>query len=1072
LILIYFDGNDDSIFSFFYLVVHQVIVTLSSLSFPSGCFFLLCISVILMPESSLLSENHVSTDNQQGSSQGSQQQQQVHVGDNTINEMTAVHHGVSDDVPHDDSGQPSTLRVASAAAPAVSSSRQQSNDVVDTDGNRNDMIHSQQQLPVPTIISTTSRITKVASLKTVRDETTSAATTTTNTTTGNSGGGSTNSNNGSSSSSRHTRPLHIVSEHDDNGGSISHDNDVQQYHQAEEEEEEGKDVLPGSLDIHPTISELSDGPFSPEGTGGALLSGSPINKKAIHNFFFPPRLQQQQLAINHQQPHSVFVDDTFEDEPAADVEATTATAAAAAANVNSKDRQQQCLQEENSSRRTRETLRRQNQEQRQRQPIITSLDRPSGDENRQGGTEAFHETRRSSEEPSSSYPSPQRSQSLETTSTNNGGRGTAAPGGTGGGGEAAFRLQEKQDNEFVERFWTIYDELLILSLFTQIGIICRLAAASFFRAFDGVFQSDSALFTNLPLNCLSCFVMGLLCSGESLMEIISTRFTPPRLQQDLHREAQMDLQEQQQRLLQNGLNRNSGSWSLGGDDILSDDDDLEEMETAVGTETTTRRRRRPLRLSRRRKRQRWKRSSSLFRRQQANDVLTELREVQLLAWERRIRASICLLLFPVQQEDVDVVENYFSDGYRRRGQPAEHDSQSSEPHLHQNSCDDSNWRDYSIEEDGQTGEVSLNDVEEEGGFDDLILQEEDGHDDNDIPPSVRHSASADSVSTATSTIDDQLTMEGAASNSNNNNSPPMPLRPTPSSSQCPPVSPVLANTSSTAGRQRVRSPGIRTSTSSDGTPILGHQLAHGVPHVRFRQFQQVDGGQVIDYGTQNNPDLDQVIEQVAVGVQQNISRFQRVNLANGWDVGTSPVEKSEDLMLGLRDGLCGALSSFSSWISSMVNLFRAGQIGQGFVGLILGIQLPLVAYRFGQYVSVYIFVWRCRREKRQSEKRGYGLQLHADDESNSMDDFANRSHQSGDSGDDMSASQWTGERTKGRRTVHDEESEVPSVRAIVTALFIMALVAQLSALHFFYEPQHRLLALSLLFSPLGVLARW
>ena len=88
-----------------------------------------------------------------------------------------------------------------------------------------------------------------------------------------------------------------------------------------------------------------------------------------------------------------------------------------------------------------------------------------------------------------------------------------------------------------------------------------------------------------------------------------------------------------------------------------------------------------------------------------------------------------------------------------------------------------------------------------------------------------------------------------------------------------------------------------------------------------------------------------------------------------------------------------------------------------------------------------------------------------------MDGFATRSHDSADSRDDVSASQWAG-RTKGRKTVHDEESNVPSVRAIVTALCIMFIVAQLTALHFFYEPQDRLLALSLLFSPLGVLARW
>ena len=162
----------------------------------------------------------------------------------------------------------------------------------------------------------------------------------------------------------------------------------------------------------------------------------------------------------------------------------------------------------------------------------------------------------------------------------------------------------------------------------------------------------------------------------------------------------------------------------------------------------------------------------------------------------------------------------------------------------------------------------------------------------------------------------------------------------------------------------------------------------------------------------------------------------------------------------------------------MVNLFRTGEIGQAIVGLILGIQLPIVAYRFGQYVSVYIFVWRCRRQKRRDERRGgYGLRLQTDEEGSVDDDLAmDLSGASVDSGDEMSTSASHGRvhtgRTKGLRTVHDEDSEVPSVRAIVTALFIMCLVAQITSLQFFYEPEDRLLALSLLFSPLGVLARW
>lgn len=559
-------------------------------------------------------------------------------------------------------------------------------------------------------------------------------------------------------------------------------------------------------------------------------------------------------------------------------------------------------------------------------------------------------------------------------------------------GDSAYRTQEQQDKKFVEQFWTGYDEILILSLFTQIGILCRLGAAYWFRYFDGVFHADSALFTNLPLNCLSCFVMGMLCSGESLMEIINTRFTPPRLQQDLHREAQISHRAQLAQFMED-----------------SDDEDLEEMETAG----TTRRRKKRGRQPRRRNR-----TKTVLQSQQNQSVLQELREVQLLAWERRIRASKCLLLFPVKQEDVDVVEDYFSDGYRRES-----------PRVNSNVQEGRQGQNFEMTEEwtDEIADESLTGFADEGDFDDLILEEEDnnGHDSEPGDDSI--------LSTSSGTL-------------------------------APPVGPSNRQSRNIA-HPIVAHSAMDNNNNADATATVGRMHAAGVPHIRARQYARVEGGNVIDYGTHDNPDLDQMITTVATGVSKNISRMRRVNLANGWDVGTSPEEKSADLMLGLRDGLCGALSSFSSWISSMVHLFRTAQIGQAFVGLMLGIQLPLIAYRFGQYVSVYIFVWRCRREKRRDERRGYGIQLHMDDEGPGI--------QPSNPGEDISesATNQIG-RTKGRRTVHDEDSEVPSVRAIITALFITSLVAQLTSLNFFYEPEDRLLALSMLFSPLGVLARW
>ncbi len=122
----------------------------------------------------------------------------------------------------------------------------------------------------------------------------------------------------------------------------------------------------------------------------------------------------------------------------------------------------------------------------------------------------------------------------------------------------------------------------------------------------------------------------------------------------------------------------------------------------------------------------------------------------------------------------------------------------------------------------------------------------------------------------------------------------------------------------------------------------------------------------------------------------------------------------------------------------MVRLMRNGQIGEAFVGYMLGLQLPIIAYRFGQHVAVYLFVWRTRRETKIAERRGgYGIQISGEEEE-----------------------------------PDEEEDEVPSVRAVITAIFIMALVTQCTSISFFSAPDDQQVALSLLFSPLGVLARW
>lgn len=424
----------------------------------------------------------------------------------------------------------------------------------------------------------------------------------------------------------------------------------------------------------------------------------------------------------------------------------------------------------------------------------------------------------------------------------------------------------EDDRAFVHHFWTTYDDILILSIFTQIGIVFRLAASSWFARFDNVFSKSSPLFVNLPLNCLSCFVMGILCSGERCMEVIGTRFTPARTQQPPSEEQPNKLRQRRKQKFH--------SWQP------------------------------PVQLQQ------------------------DLRDVQLMALERRIRLSKCLLLFPLKKEDVDVMEHYFDRGYRKKD-PLEH-------------------------------------------LDDLVLREGDTDDEEEAKRPTE-------VEEAPTPILTTPTIFGSSLQEGHRSMPP---------------------------------------TSSDSSLDNSEDSAENA----------ADTSYIVDF-TSN----------VQENVTANVERFNRLQsntlFIDGWDTGTTVNDMSDDLLLGLRDGFCGALSSFSSWNSSMVALLRQAEFSKAFMGYILGVQLPIISYRFGQHVAVYIFVWRTRRETRIAERRGgYGIRIAQEEE------------------------------LPPRR--------IPSLRAVFTALFVVAVAGQIASIFLYSNVDDQQIALSLLFSPLGVLARW
>ena len=382
----------------------------------------------------------------------------------------------------------------------------------------------------------------------------------------------------------------------------------------------------------------------------------------------------------------------------------------------------------------------------------------------------------------------------------------------------------------------------------------------------------------------------------------------------------------------------------------------------------------------------------------------ELRDVQLLALERRIRMSKCLLLFPVRKQELDVMVHFFQQGYKRHGDTDDNDSNENRNiNGEEFMIDDSSDDDIQGRRSNSNNFKNSNTAPNQGSVRPRRL------DDSLARSADKRRTNAMQRSDATNPIPSQTNggaNVAAATNNNNNN----------------------------GGETEPTSP-----TGGD---------ANGA-----------------DYIT----DITDLANNIQDNVQENLYRLRRVNLADGWDTGTTASAMSDDLMLGLRDGFCGALSSFSSWNSAMVSLLRKGQFTQALVGYMIGLQLPIVSYRFGQHVAVYIFIWRTRQETHKDERRGgYGIRLanHDDDDDNDDDGDDDIEQRKGDGEDDDSDED---DEEKKRKAA---ENEMPSLRAVITAIFIMAIVTQCTSIFFYNTPKDQQIALSLLFSPLGVFARW
>ncbi len=238
-----------------------------------------------------------------------------------------------------------------------------------------------------------------------------------------------------------------------------------------------------------------------------------------------------------------------------------------------------------------------------------------------------------------------------------------------------------------------------------------------------------------------------------------------------------------------------------------------------------------------------------------------------------------------------------------------------------------------------------------------------------------------------------------------------------------------------SGEGSVQQDSTRSTANRPQNPVQSHPLSPS----------RSNSNNSSNIRSESGNSIEEHVDEMISAINEHVSTFRRVSVWDGWSMGTSPDQMKHIILLGLRVGFCGALSTFSSLNASVIRLLRAGAIGEALVGYALSIQLGIVSYRFGQHLAVYIFIWRCRRETKRDERRGYGLRLSRLDTEE----------------DQQPNSPMPGQSLR-RRYI--------SVRTIATLLFVSLFAFLSLAIHFI--PGHQQYLLSLLFTPFGCLARW
>mmetsp|Transcript_20750 Transcript_20750/g.45023 ORF Transcript_20750/g.45023 Transcript_20750/m.45023 type:complete len:814 (-) Transcript_20750:52-2493(-) len=539
-----------------------------------------------------------------------------------------------------------------------------------------------------------------------------------------------------------------------------------------------------------------------------------------------------------------------------------------------------------------------------------------------------------------------------------------------------------QDMFLLQKFWRTYDTIIILSIFAVFGIVFRMMSATWFRKKLGsVFSEDSALGTNLPLNIWSCFLMGLLCSGREAMGIVHSKV-------------------------------------LGGANPYGSGRGIVEVgkgayRGAVDAGRAGVNRARGYGNGRGINRERCDNANSSSASENMEDESFGNHESSPsnpgLHRRRGNEHNIAISTVPQSMGEVGQPRsrNTMDNSIRSTG--------SEESIAGLLGLDD----EFRIIGSHKTSEDEIREVQLRGlsrrimespslvlfpakKLDDDVME----HYESDPLPSTPHSFEPDGHFEI-GDLDDDGDVESCDIE-------------------------MSEQFTSQSGEASGEASGQKEGA---GTPAESRQLASSGssnnPTSNMRRQR-----------SESNSTIEEHVDEMINTINDRVTTFRRIHVLDGWDVDTSPEKMKHIILLGLRVGFCGALSTFSSLNASVIRLLRAGSVGEALVGYALSIQLGILFYRFGQHLAVYIFVWRCRREAKRDEKRGgYGLRLRRLDT----------------------------EEEQPAATISQRPRYI-SVRTIATLLFVAMFVSLCLAIYF--VPTHQQYLLSLLFTPFGCLARW